>query len=196
MIPWHLRDYPRLVDEARKVAGRVEALLATSNLTAGQRRTAEHELASAIFNVGRGNLFLGNWAEAERHLRRAMELKDYLFAEFSPAIPSWLAVALARQGRLAEAADVIGKNKLEDVQAAYAKGNHSLYVRWDLARGHYASALTQPEDAAGREKRGAALRQAKALLDESTDEARQLSEELELRRLIDEELALVGRASR
>ncbi|MSU48399.1 MAG: hypothetical protein EXS37_04785 [Opitutus sp.] len=63
---------------------------------------------------------------------------------------------------------------------------------WDLARGHYASTLTQPDDAAGREKRGTALRQAIALLDESSAEARQLSEERELRCLIDEELALLG----
>ena len=47
--------------------------------------------------------------------------------------------------------------------------------------------------AAGREKRGAAPRQARALLDESTAEAQQLSEERELRRLIDEELARPGR---
>lgn len=45
----------------------------------------------------------------------------------------------------------------------------------------------------GRFQRDAALRQAKALLDESSAEARQLSEERELRRLIDEELALLGR---
>ena len=41
----------------------------------------------------------------------------------------------------------------------------------------------------GREKRGAALRQAGALLDESTAEAPHLSQERELRRLIDEKLA-------
>jgi hypothetical protein len=49
-------------------------------------------------------------------------------------------------------------------------------------------------DAAGREKRSAALRQARALLDESTAEAKQLSEERELRRLIDDELARPGRS--
>ncbi len=48
-------------------------------------------------------------------------------------------------------------------------------------------------DAAGREKRGAALRQARALLDESTEEAKQLSEAREFRRLIDEELATLER---
>ena len=67
-----------------------------------------------------------------------------------------------------------------------------LRFRWDLACGHYASALTQPDDAAGREKRGAALRQARTLLDESTEESKQLSEERELHRLIDEELARLG----
>lgn len=106
---------------------------------------------------------------------------------------SALAIAPARQGRLTGAAEVIGRNKMEELQAADAKGDHSLYVRWRVARGLYASAVTQPNDATGREKRGAVLRQARALLDESTAEARQLSEELELRRLIDEELALLGR---
>ena len=57
----------------------------------------------------------------------------------------------------------------------------------------HASALTQPDDATGREKRAAALRQARARLDESTAEARQLSAARELRRLIDEELARFGR---
>ncbi len=78
-------------------------------------------------------------------------------------------------------------------EAAFAKGDHTLDVRWNLARSHYASALTPPDDAADREKRAAALRQAIALLDESTDEAKQLSEARELRRLIDEELARLGR---
>ncbi|MBM3851583.1 MAG: hypothetical protein FJ399_00345 [Verrucomicrobia bacterium] len=73
------------------------------------------------------------------------------------------------------------------------QGDRAIPVRWDLALGHYASALTQPDDSAGREKRAAALRQALALLDESTDEAKQLSEERELRRLIDEELAKLER---
>ena len=66
-------------------------------------------------------------------------------------------------------------------------------MRWVLARGHHAPALTPPDDAAGREKRAAALRQAITLLDESTDEAKQLTEARELRRLIDEELARLGR---
>ncbi len=77
---------------------------------------------------------------------------------------------------------------MQDLQTAYAKGDHTLDVGWDLAGSHYASALTQPDDPAGREKRAAALRQAIAPLDESTDEAKQLSEARELRRLIDEEL--------
>ncbi len=47
--------------------------------------------------------------------------------------------------------------------------------------------------AAGGEKQAAALRQALALLDESTEEAKQLSEARELRRLIDEELSRLGR---
>ncbi len=102
-------------------------------------------------------------------------------------------MALVRQGRSNEAAEVIAQSKMEDVQAAYAKGDHSLDVRWNLARSHYASALTQADDPAGREKRAAALRQALALLDESTDEAKQLSEARELRRLIDGELARRGR---
>lgn len=88
---------------------------------------------------------------------------------------------------------MIGRSNMEDLRTTYAKGAHTLCVCWDLAHGHYASALTQPDDATGREKRGAALHQARALLDESTAEARQLSEELELRRLIGEELALLGR---
>ena len=50
-----------------------------------------------------------------------------------------------------------------------------------------------PPDAAGREKRTAALRQARSLLHEFTAGAKYLSEDRDLRRLIDEELALLGR---
>ena len=62
-----------------------------------------------------------------------------------------------------------------------------------IERNVRARTLSVNRAAAGREKRSAALRQAIALLDESTAEAKQLSEERELRRLIDEELARLGR---
>jgi len=56
---------------------------------------------------------------------------------------------------MGSAAEVIGGCKLKAPQAFGAKGGHSLDVRWTLARSHYASALTQPDDDAGREKRAA-----------------------------------------
>ena len=50
-----------------------------------------------------------------------------------------------------------------------------------------------PDGGSREEKRSDGLRQAQALLDESTEEAKQLYEERELRRLIEAELATLGR---
>lgn len=200
-LHWYRGEYGKCVEEAKQAVSLAEARLATPDLTRQQRNGPQVTLLEASYDRGRGNIFLGNWTEAEAQLRRALELKfsnpsstpRAFQAAIQAAAPSWLAIALARQGRLAEAADVIAGSRMKNLQAFYAKGDNTLDVRWDLARSHYASALTQPDDGAGREKRTAALRQAKALLDESTEEAKQLTEERELRRLIDEELALLGR---
>lgn len=170
----------------------VEGRLATSDLTPTQRRASELVLLETALDLGRGNILLGQWAEAESALRLVLPAK-VSSRQVRTVASQWLAIALARQGRQAEAAGVLAQSNPEVLHSSYAKGDHSLEVRWNLARYHYASALTQPDDPAGREKRAVALRQANALLDESTAEAKQLSEERELRRLIDEARALPKR---
>lgn len=55
-----------------------------------------------------------------------------------------------------EAAEVIARSKMKELQPAYAKGENTLHVRWKSRAHPLRLALTQPHDAAGRERRGAA----------------------------------------
>ncbi len=114
--------------------------------------------------AGHAEYLLGNYADAERAQRQAIEArKQYLTEAVGDRRDlveksTWLAMAIARQGRLDEAAQVIGP--VVKFQRELAAKNHG--DRWqplELAAALYAQALTDGK------KRAALLREAAALVD-------------------------------
>gem|GEM_PF-5185847 len=96
---------------------------------------------------------------------------------------------------------MLERSKLKEQQAAYAKST-TKESNFALCTGVVAGAQrskfapffsAQLADQSGRGKRVAALQEGLEVLDDLTEKAKQLSEERELRRLIDEELALLER---
>jgi hypothetical protein len=174
---------PVIVEAAGKV-GAADAALERDDLTAarriasdamGQAQAIKPErglqkvqkyvtLFLAADIAGHAQYLLGNYPAAERAQRVAVEArKQYLtqavgdrrdLAEKS----TWLAMALARQGRLDEAAQVIGP--VIKFQRELAAKNHG--DRWqplELASALYAEALSDPKHGAEP------LREAAALMD-------------------------------
>jgi len=121
-------------------------------------------LFTAADIAGHAQYLLADYPSAERAERVAVEArKQYLTQAVSDRRDlaeksTWLAMALARQGRLDEAAQVIGP--VVKFQRELAAKNHG--DRWqplELASALYAEALSDPKHAAGL------LREAAALMD-------------------------------
>jgi hypothetical protein len=136
-------------------------------------------LDSAWAAVGRGRN-----ADAEKAARAAVAAPpgngyvSSLPANHAQA-ESVLALALARQGRGAEAQTTI-KSALTFYREMQAKEADGVDFRHDFAFALYAQALACADDSAGRTLRRASLAEAVKLLDGLTDEAKQLHDQREL----------------
>jgi hypothetical protein len=94
---------------------------------------------------------------------------------------TWLAMAVARQGRLAEAARIIAP--AVDYQRQLSQHNHGdQWLPIELAQGLYAQALSEPS------KRETLLREAASLLDSAPAEIRPLHDIRLLHQLVESAL--------
>jgi len=114
--------------------------------------------------LGRASYELKDFAAAEHHEREALKFRQAAGGEGvgdrrdMGEVSTWIAMTLAHQGRLAEAAQSIGP--VVKFQRELAGRNHG--DRWqplELAAALYAQALSEPDRSA------ALLREAAALLD-------------------------------
>jgi tetratricopeptide (TPR) repeat protein len=190
MEEWHRMDYAAFVTSSKESIAYIEEQLRRPRLSVSTKTSFESYLTTASFNAGRGNIFLGRWEEAEFYLKKVIASKyDREGSTRYQASRQWLTIALVRQGKLDEAKAVFQTSQLDALTSAYERGDRRLYTRWRFARGLYALALVQASDQAGIESARATLVRGRSVLDQSPEEAKQLSEEMEIRRLIDEELA-------
>jgi hypothetical protein len=115
---------------------------------------------------GRAGYQLGHFAEAEGAQRVALEQRKLLsWADFSVTssqrsqaeISTWLAMALAREGKLREAAQVIAPVVTFE-EGLLARNRGDVWIPFELARALYAQSLAEPA------RRDALLKRAAALL--------------------------------
>ncbi len=137
--------------------------------------------------AGRAEYLLGDFAAAENYERIAVEARQKYLTDAVPdrrdlmIKTAWLAAAIARQGRLEEAAKTIGP--AVSYQRQLLQHNHGdQWVGYELALSLHAQALT---DAA---KRGALLREAASLLDAAPAQIRALHDTRQWRQRIESAL--------
>jgi hypothetical protein len=148
----------RLASEAVKLAQAVKPQKGFQDVQTYVTLYIESDIA------GRAAYLLGDYAAAESAERLAVEsrkkyLTDAVGDRRDTAIKStWLALALARGGKLAEAAQVIGPVVQFDLELV-AKNHGDQWIAVELASALYAEAL------ADNKQRAALLREAARLLD-------------------------------
>jgi tetratricopeptide (TPR) repeat protein len=133
--------------------------------------------------AGRASYLMGEFAAAEKYERVAVEARQKFLTD---AVgdrrdlmikTTWLAMAVARQGRLAEAAQIIAP--AVDYQRQLSRHNHGdQWLPIELAQGLYAQALSEPA------RREALLHEAASLLDSAPAEIRPLHDIRLMRQLV------------
>jgi tetratricopeptide (TPR) repeat protein len=141
----------------------------------------------AADTAGRTSYLMGDFAAAEKYERVAVEARQKFLTD---AVgdrrdlmikTTWLAMAVARQGRLAEAAQIIAP--AVGYQRELSRHNHGdQWLPIELAQGIYAQALSEPA------RREALLREAASLLDSAAAEIRPLHDVRLLRQLVESAL--------
>jgi hypothetical protein len=181
--------------------GELQAALDRSTAASGRLRdakfTAEDENAQRIranlmsFMLGTtamSALRLARDADAEQALRERLSLPANPFTGADPLdeisrSQVMLAHAVARQGRSAEALEIL-RPALQHYRAEEENGLGGITFQRDLAYALYANALAQDYGAAGRKQRDASLTEAAELLAALPAEARQLWDVREVATLI------------
>ena len=161
-------DTARRLGEA--VIGRLRAVQPTRGVQEVQKYVT---LFWAADIAGQAEYQVGNYAAAEAAEREAVDArKKYLTEAIGDrrdvAVKStWLAMSLAKQGRLQEAAQVIGPI-VEFHRGLAAKNHGDRWLPFELAGSLYAQALAEPA------RRAALLGEAAALLESLSAELRPL----------------------
>jgi hypothetical protein len=134
--------------------------------------------------AGHSDYLAGDFAGAERESRAALDARRKSAAETVNdqrdlgELSTWLAMSVARQGRFAEAAQIIAP--VVNLQRELAAKNHGdQWLTVELATALYAQALSDPHD------RAALLREAAAKLDAAPPALKSLRDSQRLRGLID-----------
>jgi len=168
-----LSEHLKLADTGEDPARLTEALLLRKRAGGGVVNNTDELYAV----MGREAILrLSRYAEAEAAARRRIALPDPGFGDVTRERSDRrqrLALALAKQGRSAEAREVL-EPALEHHRKRRADGETGTEFRLTFAEALYTSAIAQEDDAAGRRARAQALEAATAELDGLSDEARQL----------------------
>ncbi len=151
--------------DARRIAWDTVHRLQAVNPERGVQEVQKYVSLYLTANIaGHAEYLLGNYAEAERAQRQAIEArKRYLTEAVGDRRDlveksTWLAMAIARQGRFDEAAQVIGPVVKFHRELA-AKNHGDQWQPLELAAALYAESLTDEKN------RAALLREAAALVD-------------------------------
>ena len=170
--------------EARRMAqSAVQQLQAAKTVGAFQANQVAITAYSGLHVAGRADYLLGNYAAAEQAERQALEARKQWWTEGTSdqrnlrEVSTWLAMALAKQGKLADAAKEIAP--VAQYQRELKTHNHGdVWQPTELAAALYAQALTDP----GR--RTSLLKEAAALIDAAPPALRELHDVQRWRTLI------------
>lgn len=144
-----------------------ERLSGTKPQEQGQQLQQAYLLSSFSSVYGRAQYQLGHFAAAEGAERVALEQRKAIMPiDFSPMstkrelakISTWLSMALARQGKLHEAAQVIDP-VVGFEEGLLARNRGDVWVPYELACALYAQSLADPPRAEALRRRAAALLQ-------------------------------------
>lgn len=152
---------------ASRVAGQAITQLQSEKSPGDVQKLAQAYLLYDLSNVyGHAEYQLGHFSLTERAERVALE-QNAIVLPFAPSvieskrdgaeISTWLAMALARQGKLGQAAQVIDP-VVKFEQTLLARNHGDVWIPYEVARALYAQALAEPA------QQDAALRRAAALL--------------------------------
>jgi hypothetical protein len=151
--------------EARRLAqGAVQQLQAAKTVGTFQANQVAITSYFGLHVVGRAEYALGNYAAAEQSERQALEDRKHWSTESTSdqrnlkELSTWLAMALAKQGKVAEAAREIA-SVVQYQRELKARNRGDVWQPTELAAALYAQALTDP----GR--RTSLLKEAATLLD-------------------------------
>jgi hypothetical protein len=151
--------------EARRVAeGAVQQLQSAKTVGTFQANQVAITAYNGLHVAGRADYLLGNYPAAEQAERQALEARTHWATEGASdqrnlkELSTWLAMALAKQGKLAEAAKEIAP-VVRYQRELKARNHGDVWQPAELAAALYAQALTDP----GR--RAPLLKEAAELLD-------------------------------
>jgi tetratricopeptide (TPR) repeat protein len=165
---------------AREIATTTIARLHAIN--AGSERmgsiTRDNVLRGLLVTQALTAIELGEYAEAEAATRERLALQPNPFNDLGPQVDSsraqvLLAYTIAKQGRKAEALGIV-EPEIERYRAAQKGGAGGTTFQVDLANALFVSAISRPDDAAGRARKTADLAAAEKALAGLTPQARQL----------------------
>ncbi|MFZ1099839.1 MAG: hypothetical protein WAN26_10620, partial [Steroidobacteraceae bacterium] len=168
IVAYERGDLPGNARQTAELLSEWEALAPQDGFETGQRHFG---LYFTLHDAGRTQYRLGNFAAAERMERRALEERkaggtDALSDQRDMGeLSTWIAMAEARQGHLAEAAETIAP--VIRLQRGLALRNHGdAWLPQELAASLYAQALADPAH------RAALLRESAGLIDGLTPQVR------------------------
>ncbi len=151
---------------ASRLAGQATTQLLSAKPLGDVQTLAQAYLLYDLSGIyGHAEYQLGRFASAERAERIALE-RNAIVLPFavsvlaskrdSAEISTWLAMSLARQGKLLQAAQVIDPVVTFE-QGLLARNHGDVWVPYELARAFYAQALAEPKQRAVALKKAAAL---------------------------------------
>ena len=195
-VKWYLEDYAGVIAGAEEDLKAIARLVQSPDVTASERKLLDSTRANDLQYAAQAHGMLGQFAEAEAILRDLLpELKAGGMQAAKDGTDAWrrawLAFALVRQDRRAEALKIVEpavgfyrdrKNKGDDTVSQQLAFGASLYAR----------ALAEPDDPEGGAARRASLDEAAQVMASLSDEAKQLHDERVLIARISAELARSG----
>jgi hypothetical protein len=151
---------------ASRLAGQAATQLQSAKSPAAVQKLAQAYLLHYLANVyGHAEYQLGRFALAERGERLALA-QNAIVLPFAPSvienkrdgaeISTWLSMALARLGKVRQAAQVIDP-AVKFEEGLMARDHGDVWVPYELARALYAQALAEPTQRAAALKRAGAL---------------------------------------
>jgi hypothetical protein len=176
-IQLYFGEHREALDGSAATARRMSGLQLPAD-DENSRRVRANLLRFALGTESMAALQLGRDADAERALRERLTLPPNPFSGDDPQDETsrsqvMLAHAVARQGRGAEAREIV-QPVLERYRAEQARGAGGITFQRDLAYALYADAIAQDDDRAGQARREASLAEAANLLASLPAEAQQL----------------------
>ena len=170
---------------AERTLAQLTSLLTGPGATEGDRAAYSGEVAALREQHAEALVETGRFADVENMFKATAPLQARTAPPYTMCQRTWLAMALARQGRSAEALMVLAPT-VDDLKPRHENLTASLDQRQLFGHALIIMAMVQPDSEAGRARRAEALAGVRGILDAMTAEARQLYASRQLTRWLAE----------